>query len=640
MAIGVAAVERVRLRNDGAPARLDARLALAGVLVCVAATVVAAVGAPSDAAVGRALLELLIVGLPIATGLYVLRAEINQGLAVALLTIGFAWSLTALSEVSPSVLYTIGRLSAWLVYPGLAYLLLAFPDGRVAGRLDRALRAYLVTVIVLLFLGTAPLVVAFPLHTPWATCTTDCPANAVALVSRPPVWLSKVILLREWMVGLFWIGLFVSMFRRWRDASPLRRIYVGPVFLTAFGVGLCQCAFITTRELGAPAATVEALGSGYTFCIVLTCGVMFFALVWRRTLRANANRRLGGALGASHASQAVRDALAEVLGDPTLQLLIRDPQSESWHDLSGGPAEPPDAAGGGRAARRIYDENGQPRAALVHNLAFSDDEELLDDAHEIVLASLRQEQAISNLVTAISELEESRYRIAQAAVLERARLERDLHDGAQQQIVAVRIRAAAAEELLKSNPAAGVQAIQQLGLLADRALAELRALARGVYPAVLTDRGLVDALRSVARDAAIPVHVSSNGVTRHPLDIETALYFTCLEAIQNALKHAAGATGVWITLNESDEWLRFTILDDGPGLTPAATDGRGLRNMRDRIEAVHGCLTVETTAGRGTRITGEVNVHQSPVSERATPQQPATSQPAPHHKRAQTRTKP
>jgi signal transduction histidine kinase len=125
---------------------------------------------------------------------------------------------------------------------------------------------------------------------------------------------------------------------------------------------------------------------------------------------------------------------------------------------------------------------------------------------------------------------------------------------------------------------------------------------------VLTDRGLPDALRSVAAQAPMPVHVVAAGITRHPVEIESAVYFTCVEALQNALKHAGGATGVWIKLSQPHKTLHFEVRDDGPGFTPDDHDGRGLRNMHDRIEAIGGDLTIETKPGHGTRVVGSVQL--------------------------------
>src|SRR5918997_3754466 len=166
-------------------------VAALGALVCAGAVAVASAGAPPEVAFGRGLLQFLIIAVPIATGLYALRAPVGPSLGIAMLATGFLWSLTALAETSWSVTYTVGRVSTWLVFPCVAYLLLAFPSGRIASRLDRVVLLGVLGVLVLLFLGTAPLVQAFPLNTLWATCTTDCPANALLVLDRQPAFLDE-----------------------------------------------------------------------------------------------------------------------------------------------------------------------------------------------------------------------------------------------------------------------------------------------------------------------------------------------------------------------------------------------------------------------------------------------------------------
>src|SRR5206468_2852897 len=138
---------------------------------------------------------------------------------------------TALGQTSASIPYTVGRIATWCVFPGVIFLLLAFPDGRVAPGLDRVLLFGILGVMAFLFIGTAPLVAAFPAKTLWATCTTDCPANAVFVLDHQPSWLPQLILVREWLVELLWLGVFWSMLRRFRVASPLQRRALGPVFV-------------------------------------------------------------------------------------------------------------------------------------------------------------------------------------------------------------------------------------------------------------------------------------------------------------------------------------------------------------------------------------------------------------------------
>jgi signal transduction histidine kinase len=258
------------------------------------------------------------------------------------------------------------------------------------------------------------------------------------------------------------------------------------------------------------------------------------------------------------------------------------------------------------AVTAIGTDDGRHDVEMIHDVALLDDQELLDGVSGIVLAGWRHERLAADLGRAMSDLDDSRRRIAEAADQERARIERDLHDGAQQRLVALRIRLGLTEERLKTDPSAGIHEVHELGFEAERTLEELRSLAHGVYPSLLTDRGLADALRSVAAQVPMPVDVVAVAVTRHPIEIESAVYFSCVEALQNALKHAGGATGVWIELRQTRKRLTFGVLDDGPGFAPDDHDGRGLRNMHDRIEAIGRDLTVDSKAGHGTRVIGSV----------------------------------
>jgi len=579
-------------------------------MVCVAAVALAAAGASSDQAFGRGLLELLIVGVPIAAGLYALRQPGNQSFGVALLGIGFLWSLTALTTSSASVPFTIGRLTTWLISPCVVWLLLAFPDGRIEKGLDRALLAGFFGVWLFLFFGTAPLVQAFPPKTLWSSCSTDCPANALFVLDRQPELLTQVILVREWLIELLWLGLVYSMYRRWRAASPLRRRAMAPAFIAGTLLGVFQWAHITARQVGVRADTVIALSSMWTFCIVAVCAAFLAGLIRQRMQLAGTLAALGGALRASDDRSHVRDALRIALGDPKTDLLFRDPKadlaSDGWRDAHGHAVQWPPQPGPDRTVTPIDTGDDRQDVALIHDVALLDDRELLEGVNAMVLANWRHERLTTELGRALDDLDESRRRIAETADLERARIERDLHDGAQQRLVALRIKLAIAEELLASNPRAGIKEVHELGFEAERALDELRSLAGGVYPAVLNDRGLADALRSVAVQAPMPVDLVAVGVSRHPVEIESAVYFTCLEAVQNALKHASAGTAIRIKLNQTRTSLCFEVRDDGPGFTRATHHGRGLRNMHDRIEAIGGEITVDSQPGRGTHVLGSV----------------------------------
>lgn len=211
-------------------------------------------------------------------------------------------------------------------------------------------------------------------------------------------------------------------------------------------------------------------------------------------------------------------------------------------------------------------------------------------------------------VRLVEDLRRSRKRIV-AAQDERARkLERDIHDGAQQQLVALSVRLRLAEQLARTEPGRAASMLADLQAEAGAALENLRDLARGIYPPLLADQGLAAALRAQARRSAVPTTVDGDGVGRFPQELEAAVYFCCLEAMNNATKHA-DATRVSIRLRAADGHLVFEVADDGAGFAAAtAAQGTGLQGMSDRLDAIGGELRIESSPGEGTRIVGRVPV--------------------------------
>jgi signal transduction histidine kinase len=209
-------------------------------------------------------------------------------------------------------------------------------------------------------------------------------------------------------------------------------------------------------------------------------------------------------------------------------------------------------------------------------------------------------------VRLIEELRASRRRIVTAQDERAKALERNLHDGAQQQLVALAVKLRLLEQLAPRDAAKTAEMASQLQAEATEALENLRDLARGIYPPLLADKGLAEALDAQARKASIPVTVDSHGVGRYPREIESALYFCCLEALQNVAKYAH-ATHAEIRLSESADELTFTVIDDGDGFDPSSTRrGSGLQGMADRLDAVGGTLEVGSNPGMGTTVTGRI----------------------------------
>jgi signal transduction histidine kinase len=211
-------------------------------------------------------------------------------------------------------------------------------------------------------------------------------------------------------------------------------------------------------------------------------------------------------------------------------------------------------------------------------------------------------------VALLEDLRASRKRIVTAQD-ERARaLERNIHDGAQQQLVALTVKLRLAQGLVSKDPAKAEAMLGDLQSETQTALEDLRDLARGIYPPLLADKGLPEAIRAQGRKAALPIRVESDGVGRYDQDVEAAVYFCALEALQNASKYANAST-VSIRLDQRDGWLEFAIEDDGAGFDPAATpSGTGLQNMTDRLEALGGTIEVRSVVGSGTTVAGRVPV--------------------------------
>jgi signal transduction histidine kinase len=236
------------------------------------------------------------------------------------------------------------------------------------------------------------------------------------------------------------------------------------------------------------------------------------------------------------------------------------------------------------------------------------EEKLLSDLASQAGLVLRNVGLTSELLQRLDELKASRQRLVAAQDQERRRLERDLHDGAQQHLVALKTRLALAQRLVERDPAKAEEMIATLEQDAGEALDTLRDLARGIYPPVLAGEGLVAALQAQASKAPVEVAVRGKNIARYGQEIEAAVYFCCLEALQNIAKYA-NADHATITLEQRDGEVTFSVTDDGVGFDPTSTvKGSGTQNMADRVAAMGGTLTVGSTLGAGTAVSGSLPV--------------------------------
>src|SRR5207253_7595642 len=209
-------------------------------------------------------------------------------------------------------------------------------------------------------------------------------------------------------------------------------------------------------------------------------------------------------------------------------------------------------------------------------------------------------------VQLVEDLRASQRRIVSAQDQERRRLERNIHDGAQQQLVALTVKMRLARSLASKDTAKAEAMLEQMESETHTALEDLRDLARGIYPPLLADQGLPAALEAQARKSALPVTVSADGVGRYPQEVEAAVYFSALEGLQNVAKYA-NATSVEVRLAATGSGLRFEVRDDGTGFDPSNTGyGTGLQGISDRLSALGGSMRVVSAPGAGTTVSGEI----------------------------------
>jgi signal transduction histidine kinase len=223
----------------------------------------------------------------------------------------------------------------------------------------------------------------------------------------------------------------------------------------------------------------------------------------------------------------------------------------------------------------------------------------------LVLSNVRLTE---ELRARLDDLRAAQKRLVTAQDEERRRLERNIHDGAQQQLVALAVKARLARTLTERDPAKTVEMLSQIETDTQDALHDLRDLARGIYPPLLADEGLAPALQAQARKSPVPVTVEADGVGRLPQEVEAAVYFSVLEALQNVAKYAE-ATSASVSFERSNGELRFRVEDDGRGFDPSATGpGSGLQGIADRVAALDGRVEIVSEPGAGATLSGSIPV--------------------------------
>jgi signal transduction histidine kinase len=495
---------------------------------------------------------------------------------------GFANFISTLSWTTNDVTFTLGQALDLLPPVLLMHVFLAFPTGHLRGTLERALVAGAYVAAVLLQLVR----MAFGGFGPNNLFEVLAHEGAALLSLRVALLTVSAFCLS---------GVAVLLLRR-RRSDRLRRTHV--LMVDAFALGLMMIAFLFVSAAFDGPAVQEIRWA--TFATLGLAPVVFLGALLNARLARSAVGDLILELRAEPAPPDLRDALARALGDPSLELVYWLPDFGVYVDLGGRPVKLPDLEG---RATTLIDRDGAHVAALIHDPALLDEPELLDGVEAAAGIALENGRLNAELRARLEELRGSRARIVEAAQNERQLLERNLHDGAQQRLIALSLDLSILKGRIDgdSEARAGIdQARRQIAA----SLAELREISCGLHPAVVSGHGLPVALEQLAARSPVPVELEIEVEGRLPEPLEVAAYYVISESLTNIAKHAQARTARVEIVKDQGE-LVLEIVDDGIGGADSER-GTGIRGLADRVESLDGRLRVWTPRGGGTRVRAEI----------------------------------
>jgi signal transduction histidine kinase len=534
----------------------------------------------------------------VGVGLYAWWRRPENRFGVIMIAAGFAWLVSALAVSDVPVLFSLGVSLSVLYIATIVHLLLAFPTGRLEDKSDRelAIGAYVVTTVLvmpgLLFLDFS------------AGNCDGCPDN-VFLVAESQTAFDVIDIVTSVLGAVLVFEVGRSLWRRRAAAAPHQRHALAPVLAaglfatTALGVTLV----LDVAGAGSVSGVAAALGlaglAAVPWCFLL-------GLARTAVTRGGVVGRLVARLGDTLGPDDLRSALAEALGDPTLEIAYWIPESGRYVDGTG--RELAGEAGEGRTTTPVELE-GRRVGALVHDARLLDQPELVRAVADAAALALERERLEAELRAKVEELRASRARIVEAGYAAARRLERDLHDGAQQRLVSLALGLRMAEGRVESNPEEAQRLLRSAHAELDAAIAELRDFARGLHPGILADRGLDAALSALAARAPLPVEVEGSAEGRLNPGVESAAYFVVAEALTNVAKYAEAETAT-VSVARDNGALTVQVRDDGVGGADPA-NGSGLRGLSDRVSALDGRLEVESPSDRGTLVRARIPVGDS-----------------------------
>jgi signal transduction histidine kinase len=496
-----------------------------------------------------------------------------------MLLAGVGVGITAFQFFDTPALVALGVAMDTLSASILIHVLLAFPSGRVEGKWARR-------VVAAAYIAGASQLPGL-LFTP---CDEGCNIDENPwLIADVPVLSAIFGLIQGLSLLVAIVGGFVVLLHRWRSSTRFQRRGLEPVLLLGAAILVIGLATVISNISGVATQVFQILFFG---SVALVPWAFLLGLLRTRFFRTAAVGRVIERL--TQDPRGVRDALAAELGDPTLQVAYWLPE-RGYVDGRGLPVEPDP----GQVRTEIENE-GRCVGALIHDPTLCESPELLRDAAAAAALAIENARLEVELRARLEALRASRARLVEAGDAERRRLGRDLHDGAQQRLVALMIELQLARERFESDPAGARELVDSAFANAQEAVGELRDLAAGIHPAVLSQRGLGAALESLASRSKVPVELESDLQERLPSAVETAAYFVVAEALTNVTKYA-DATHARVEVRRENGAAVVDIRDDGVGGAEIGA-GSGLSGLTDRVGALDGTLEVQSPQGAGTLV--------------------------------------
>ena len=477
------------------------------------------------------------------------------------------------------------------------FLLLSFPEGKLRSRQQAAA---IIVVLGLIAFAYATFIALFDA----VQAGLSEAANPFYLPATAPI-AGALAGLATLALGTAFVAIAVLLVGRWLGSSrPARRTLAPVVVAGCLSSGIGVTAMLIGSSLSRDAAV--ALITGQTVAYAAVPFGFLLGLLRLRMARGTVADVMVE-LGDAPAPKRLSEALGGALGDPTLEVVLWSPERETYVDATAQPIDL-DSLDGERAVTRL-ERDGRPMAAVLHDPALAEDPGLVAAVGAALRLAVDNERLAAEVRSQLEEVRASRARIVEASDAERRRVERNLHDGAQQRLVVLSLALRRAQAQLPGD--AGPEFTRTLTDATEQlmtALAELRQLARGIHPAILAEAGLLAALKSLARESPVPVAMQVDLPGRLPEPVEAAVYFVVSEALANVAKYA-GADQVEVSVGIAGEQLRVRIADDGRGGADPMS-GSGLRGLADRVAALGGRLDVRSPVGSGTQVVGTLPIGQ------------------------------